>query len=133
MHKVLYYNHTTVKKGGSKMARTKAEPSQNTTRKIRPASTPEAREMQLVSLAVDLVEKQLLEGTASSQVITHYLKLGTAKEQLEREKLRRENAVLEAKANAYKSAENIEQLYKEAISAMKGYAGLSSVHDEDDD
>ena len=55
------------------------------------------------------------------------------KAKLEQEKLRRENAVLEAKANAYKSAENIEQLYKEAISAMKGYAGLSSVHDEDDD
>ena len=114
------------------MAKTKAEPSQNQSRKIRPALTPEAREMQLVSLAVDLAERQLIEGTASSQVITHYLKLGTAREQLEREKIKKENAVLDAKAAAYKSSEHIEELYKNAINAMKGYAGLSNESEGDE-
>ena len=65
-------------------------------RKIRPALTPEARENQLISLAVDLAEKQLQEGTASSQVITHYLKLGSMRERLEREKLEEENKITQS-------------------------------------
>lgn len=88
-----------------------------------PAKTPEARELQLVSLAVDLAEKQIREGTASAQVITHYLKLGTTREALEQERLRRENTLLEAKVEAMASAERIEQLYSNAITAMRGYAG----------
>ena len=114
------------------MGRSKAEPSSNYIRKIRPASTPEAREQQMISLAVDLAEKQLQEGTASPSVIVHYLKWGTAREELEREKLKKENAVLEAKASAYKSAENIEALYTNAINAMKGYAGMSGDSEEDE-
>ena len=66
------------------MGRTKKSESKNS-KKIRPASSPEAREKQLISLAVNLAEKQLMEGTASSQVITHYLKLGSTREQLETE------------------------------------------------
>lgn len=90
---------------------------------IRPASNPESRENQLISLAVDLAEKQLREGTASSQVITHYLKLGTTMSKLEREKLRHENALLEAKTSALKSAERVEELYSEALRVMRDYSG----------
>ena len=73
----------------------------------RRATTPEARENQLVSLAVDLAEKQLREGTASSQVISHYLKLGTSREQLEQERLRRENKLLEARVEAIESQKRV--------------------------
>ena len=88
-----------------------------------PARTPEGRENQLISAAIDLAEKQLREGTASSQVITHFLKLGTEKERLEREKLEQENLLTREKINAMKSAERIEQLYENAIEAMKRYGG----------
>ena len=79
-------------------------------RKIRPALTPEARENQMIALAVDLAEKQLLEGTASSQVITHYLKLGTTKEKLEREILEKQKELIEAKTENLQSAKRIEEL-----------------------
>ena len=86
--------------------------------------TPEARENQLISLAVDLAEKQLSEGTASAQVITHYLKLGTTKESLEKEKLARENELLKAKTESLISQKNVEELYTNALNAMKSYAGF---------
>lgn len=89
-----------------------------------PAMSPEARENQLISLAVNLAEKQLAEGTASSQVITHYLKLATGRERLEREKLEQENALLRAKTAAYESAKHVEELYSDAIAAFKMYAGI---------
>ena len=76
-----------------------------------PATSPEARENQLIAAAVDLAEKQILEGTASSQVLTHYLKLATTREQLEKEKIRNENELLKAKVDAIKSTERMEQLY----------------------
>lgn len=101
------------------------------TRDIRPALTPEARENQLISLAVDLAEKQLQDGSASSQVITHYLKLGSTKEKAEREKLEKEKELLEARVKALKSAERIEELYSDAIDAMRRYSGQRT--DEDDD
>lgn len=88
-----------------------------------PATTPEARENQMVSLAIDLAEKQLAEGTASSQVITHYLKLATSREQLEKEKLSRENELLQAKVQNIHSMANVEALYKDALNAMKTYSG----------
>lgn len=91
----------------------------------RRATTPEARENQLISLAVDLAEKQLREGTASSQVISHYLKLGTSREQLEQERLRRENKLLETRVEAIESQKRVEELYTEALTAMKVYSGRS--------
>lgn len=105
------------------MRKIKTGESKKTTRKLRPALTPEARENQLISLAVDLAEKQLQEGTASSQVITHYLKLGSTREQLEKEKLRKENQVLEAKAQSYQSVEELKEIYENALRAMKIYTG----------
>ena len=93
------------------------------TKKRRPALSPEARENQLISLAVDLAEKQLQEGTASSQVITHYLKLGSTKERLEKEKLEEENKLLRAKTENLQSQKRVEELYSEAIKAMRNYNG----------
>lgn len=115
------------------MAKRKVEVDENSTRRMRPASTPEARQAQLISLAYDEAEKQLREGTASSQVISHFLKMGSTREQIELEKLKKENAVLEAKAEAYKSAENMESLYKQAINAMMSYSGQTSENDNEDD
>lgn len=88
-----------------------------------PATTIEGRENQLIALATNLAEKQMLEGTASAQVITHYLKLGTTVARLEMEKLKRENELLLAKTENLQSAARIEELYKEAISAFRDYAG----------
>ena len=92
------------------MAKVKAKSSTDSTRRLRPALTPEARENQMISLAEDLAEKQLLDGTASSQVVTHYLKLGTMKYKLEMEKLREENELLKAKTEAIQSSARIEEL-----------------------
>lgn len=111
-----------------------AETTKRVVRKKRrpPAKDPEARENQLIALAIDVAERQLSEGTASAQVITHYLKLGTTKERLEKEKLARENELLRVKAEAYESQKNIETLYKDAINAMKAYSGMDSDGDYDD-
>lgn len=100
----------------------------STKRKMRPALTPEAREQQLVSLAVDLAEQQLIDGTASSQVITHFLKLGSSRADLERAKLEHETKLLEAKTEAIQSQKNMEELYSQAIAALKSY---SSPGDDD--
>lgn len=105
------------------MGKVKVTNSSEPTRRVRPALSPEARENQLVSLAVDLAEKQLLEGTASSQVIVHYLKQGTLKEKLERERLEEENKLLRAKTEAIKSTKRSEELMKEAIEAFRSYSG----------
>lgn len=93
------------------------------TKKMRPALTPEARENQMIALAVDCAEQQLRDGTASSQVIVHYLKLGSSKEKLEKEKLEKENGLLTAKIEAMQSAKASEELYAKAIEAMRRYSG----------
>lgn len=92
-------------------------------RRVQKAETQEARESQLIGLAVDLAEKQLLEGTASPSVINHYLKLGSSKDRLEREKLKNENELLRAKTETLQSAKEIEILYSEALAAMRTYQG----------
>lgn len=107
--------------------------SKSPTKRYRPATTPEDRENQLIALAVDLTERQMREGTASSQVITHYLKLGSTREQLEQDKLRSENALLRAKIDDMGTAKNIEALYREALGAMKAYQGNPTPDEEDDD
>lgn len=110
----------------------KAQPKEPT-KKIRPATTPEARENQLIALAVDLAEKQLLEGTASSQVITHYLKLGTQKEKLEREILESKKELMKAQTENLQAAKRIEELYTNALNAMKHYSGQDMQEDDDDE
>lgn len=99
---------------------------------MRPALTPEARENQLISLAVDLAEKQLREGTASSQVITHYLKLGSTKERIEKEILEKQKDLIDAKTQNLKAIEKTEQMYVEALRAFRGYSGHGDEEDYED-
>lgn len=89
----------------------------------KPATTPESRENQLVSKAARLAEQQLEDGTASAQVITHFLKLGSTREQLEQERLRHENELLKVKREAIESQQRVEELYRKALNAMKSYGG----------
>lgn len=96
--------------------------SKPTVSERRPAINPEARENQLIALAVDLAEKQLVKGTASSQVITHYLKLGSTKEKIEKEILEKQKELITAKTRAIQSAERIEELYSKALNAMRSYS-----------
>lgn len=105
------------------MAKVKAGSISNSKPKQRPARTPEGRENQMIAYAIDLAEKQLLDGTASSQVITHYLKLGSMREKLERERLEEENKLLRAKTKALEDAKEIKELYEEALKAMRNYSG----------
>lgn len=88
-----------------------------------PSRTLGAREKEVVSLAVDLAEKQLREGSASPSVITHYLKLGTTSYQLELEKLKHENELLQAKTKNVQSLGRMEELYEEALNALRSYQG----------
>ncbi len=87
------------------------------------ALDPEARENQLISYATNLAEKQLREGTASSQVIVHYLKLGSSKEKLEKKLLEEQVKLAEAKTEHIQSMQKIEELYSDAIKAMRRYSG----------
>ncbi len=95
-------------------------------KKIKPALTPEAEENQMIALAVDLAKQQLLDGTASSQVITHFLKLGSSKEKLEAEKMKKENELMQAKIENLQAAKHTEELYQNALDAMRRYSGNSN-------
>lgn len=121
----------TKRKEAVKMAKVRPSNSNESVRKIRPALTPEARENQLIALSLDLVEKRLREGTASSQEVTHFLKLGTMKERLEREKLEEENKLLKAKTESIKSQKRSEELFKKAIDAFRSYNGQGDEYEED--
>ena len=113
------------------MAKVKNTNTSGEQNKIRPALTPEARENQLIYLATELAEKQLRDGTASSQVITHYLKLGSSKERLEKEILEKQKDLMTAKTEQLQSTKKIEELYANAIAAMRRYNGSGGV-DEDE-
>lgn len=93
----------------------------------RPARTPEGRESQMINMAMQLAEKQLQEGTASTNVIVHFLRLGSIREQLEREKIAKEVELLQAKRESYEEGKQLEALYNEAVQAMQSYRP----HDED--
>lgn len=100
-------------------------------RRIRPGLTPEAREDQLVALATNLAEKQLMEGTASSQVISHFLKIGSTKERIEKEILQEQKDLIKAKTEAIKSEKRVEELYSNALNAMRRYAGQEVIDEEE--
>lgn len=115
------------------MKQAKVTSSSKSSRKMRPGLTPESRENQLIALAMDAAQEQLLTGTASSQVITHFLKLGTTLAQLEKEKLEKENELLKAKTESLQSAKRIEELYYNALNAMKNYSGQGGVDEDVED
>lgn len=96
-------------------------------RPLRPALTPEAREQQMIMLAMDLVEQRLLDGTASSQETTHFLKLASTKNQLEMEQLKQQTELMKAKQMSLEATQRMESLYKEAMEAMKTYSGNGGV------
>jgi len=103
------------------MASRRVSDPDNRRSRQRPATTPEGRENQLISKAVDLAEKQLEDGSASAQVISYYLKLGSSREKLEQEKIGLENELLVAKREALESQKRSEELFTEAIEAMRTY------------
>lgn len=111
-------------------------PAQNkqqekTTKKQPPARTLEARENQMIALAFDQAEAELRNKTASSQVVTHYLKLGTLRAQYELESLKQQNLLMAAKTDQIKSTARSEEMFKEAIAAFKQYSGASPGGDDD--
>lgn len=100
--------------------------------KARPSLSPENEEAEMIALAMGLAKQQMLDGTASSQVITHYLKLGTSRAKLEAEKLKHETEVLKAKRKAYESGEEIKELYENALKAMRSYQGYGDPDEYDE-
>lgn len=113
------------------MAKVKHTESSHKPKKMRPALTPEARENQLISLAIDLVEQRLMDGSASSQETTHFLKLASTKAKLEKEILEKQKELISAKTESLQSAKHIEELYTEAIAAMRKYSGRSDDNDDE--
>lgn len=108
----------------------KVSSSNEKSKTLRPSLTPEGRENQLISLAVDLAESQLRDGTASSQVISHFLKLGSTSARIEKEILLKQKDLITAKTESLQSNKRVEELYIDAISAMKNYSGQG---DEDNE
>lgn len=111
------------------MTKGRSSSSSGSSRKIRPALSPEARENQMISLAIDLAERQLEDGTASSQVITHYLKLGSSKDRLEKEILGEQKKLISAKTKAIEDAPRMDQMFRDAINAMREYSGQGGSDD----
>lgn len=101
-------------------------------KKTRPACTPEEKENQMISLAMSCAEQQMRDGTASSQVITHFLKLGTTRESLEKDTIVIKQGLLNAQKESIESGQHVEKLYSDALNAMKRYSGNSEVETEDD-
>lgn len=103
----------------------------NPPQRLRPSLTEEGRENQLIALAIDQAEKQLLEGTASSQVLVHFLRLATTKEKLEKETMELQKELLAAKTEAIRASKASEEMYAKAIAAMRKYSGNGGGDDED--
>lgn len=101
-------------------------------RKPRPARTEEARENQLIALAIDEAEKRLRDGTASSQLLSHFLRLGTTRERLEKERLRLENELTRAKTESIQSQKRLDELYENAMSALGIYSGTTRRSTDED-
>lgn len=108
------------------MAKVKSSIPPGSPKQRRPALTPEARENQLISLAIDLVEQRLIDGTASSQETTHFLKLASTKAKIEKEILLEQKKLIAAKTKSIESSEEMKGLYEEALNAMKRYSGGGS-------
>lgn len=115
------------------MAKVNQSKNNKASKPIRPAMTPEGRENQLASLAFDLAEQQLRDGTASSQVITHFLKCVTTKAQLEKEKLRNETEMIRAKRESIEAEKRSDEMYEKALKAMRTYNGQADDYEYEDE
>lgn len=111
------------------MAKVKSSTPPSSLKSRRPALTPEARENQLISLAIDLVEQRLIDGTASSQETTHFLKLASTKAKIEKEILLEQKKLIAAKTESLESAKELKGLYADALNAMREYSGNSDSDD----
>jgi hypothetical protein len=98
-----------------------------------PARTPEAREQELASAAYDLAEQQIINGTASSQVITHFLKAGSSREHLEQQRMNHEIELMQVKKEQLEGQKRVEELYVSALEAMRSYSGLSAPDEFEDE
>ena len=107
-------------------------PEQNADPLPPPATTLEGREEQLINAAMTLVERRIHEGTASAQETVHFLRLGSVRNQLEQDKLRQENVVLQTRVKEMEARSDSAKLYKEALDAIRGYQGLEPLEDDDD-
>lgn len=87
-----------------------------------PARTPDERENQMIALAVDAAEEMMRNGNAPAQIVTHYLKLGSSRERLEKEKLASEVSLLKIREEAIASEKRVEELYSEAMDAFRSYS-----------
>lgn len=114
------------------MARRNIDDEHTAPRRRSPAKTPEERESMLISMAMDRAEQQIADGTASSQLLTHFAKLGSSRERLEQERLRNENEVLRKKVETMEAAVDVKNLMTEALMAFKGYSGQADDDDDDD-
>lgn len=115
------------------MARVKApNPESNSRPRVRPALTPEGRENQLISLAIDLVEQRLIDGTASAQETTHFLKLASRRAKLEAERQELENELIRAKTQALRDQADMKALYADAIAAMRRYSGHGDEYEDEE-
>lgn len=99
----------------------------------RPALTLEASETENIALAINEAKRQLMNHTASSQVIVHYLRLGTVERELELEKMRRENELLEAKTKSIRDSARSSESSERALAAFKRYSGNFTTPDEEID
>ena len=122
-----------IRKEAFTVAKVKTTNTTGNKKNIRPALTPEARENQLISLAIDLVEQRLLDGTASAQETTHFLKLASRKSKLEAERAELENELIKAKTQSIRDQADMKTLYTEAIAAMRKYSGHGEEDEEDYD
>lgn len=111
------------------MVKARSTSSSDSSQKVRPALSPEARENQMIALAMDVVEKRLRDGTASSQETTHFLKLASSKERLEKEILGEQKKLISAKTKAIEDAPRMDQMFKDAINAMREYSGQGGSDD----
>lgn len=114
------------------MARRNFDDEHTAPRRRSPAKSPEERESMLISMAMDRAEQQIADGTASSQLLTHFAKLGSSRERLEQERLRNENEVLRKKVETMEAAVDVKNLMEEALLAFKGYSGQAAPDEEDD-
>lgn len=115
------------------MAKVRVASTSGKPKNRRPAITPEARENQMIALAMDLVEQRLIDGTASSQETTHFLKLASSRSRLEQEMLEKQKDLISAKTEAIHAEKERENLFKEAIAAMKRYSGHGGDPDDEPD